>query len=161
MQKSVPSFPINTDSRRASGLAPGWRQLSRAGTLDMSNLSFPHRHFYLTYYDYYPIHHALRGESEKQLSANLGWIHYRALMRVQRHEARNFYAVEAEKKHWSGRELERQIESLLFDRLAKSKDKKGLLQLAKRGQEIETPVDAIKEPVVLEFLNIPESHQIN
>ena len=118
------------------------------------------RQFYLIYHEYGPIHHAVRGESEKQLSANLGWIHYRALMRVQRPEARNFYAVEAEKNHWSGRELERQIDSLLFDRLAKSKDKKGLLRLAKKGQEIETPIDALKEPVVLEFLNIPESHRL-
>lgn len=118
------------------------------------------RQFYLAYHDYYPIHHAVRGESKKQLSSNLGWIHYRALMRVQRQEARNFYTVEAEKNHWSGRELERQIDSLLFDRLAKSKDKKGLLRLANRGQEIETPVDALKEPLVLEFLNIPESHRL-
>lgn len=117
------------------------------------------RQFYLTYHDY-PIHHALRGESKKQLNPNLGWIHYRALMRVQRQEARDFYTVEAEKNQWSGRELERQIESLLFDRLAKSKDKKGLLQLAKRGHEIENLADALKEPVVLEFLNIPESHRL-
>lgn len=117
------------------------------------------RQFYLTYQDY-PIHHAVRGESKKQLSSNLGWIHYRALMRVQRQEARDFYTVEAEQNHWSGRELERQIESLLFDRLAKSKDKKGLLKLAKKGHEIETPADALKEPVVLEFLNIPESHRL-
>ena len=48
----------------------------------------------------------------------------------------------------------------MFDRLAKSRDKKGLLRLAKKGQEIQNPEDAIKDPVVLEFLNIPESHRL-
>jgi hypothetical protein len=89
------------------------------------------RQFYLTYSDL-QISHALRGESDKSLllSPNLGWIHYRALMRVDRKEARQFYSIEAEKNAWSGRELERQINSLLYDRLAKSKDKEGLLALA-------------------------------
>ncbi len=118
------------------------------------------RQFYLTYSDYCPIRHALRGELETQLSAGLGWTHYRALMRLDRTEARQFYEIEAEKNRWSGRELERQIASLLFDRLAKSKDKSGLMQLARQGQEITKAEDAIKEPVVLEFLNLPESHRL-
>jgi predicted nuclease of restriction endonuclease-like (RecB) superfamily len=50
--------------------------------------------------------------------------------------------------------------SLLFDRLAKSKDKKGLMKLACEGQEIIKPEDAIKEPIILEFLNIPEAHKL-
>jgi len=94
------------------------------------------------------------------LSPNLGWIHYRALMRIDRVEARQFYTVETEKNAWSGRELERQINSLLFDRLAKSKDKRGLLALARDGQEINNPEDAIKEPLILEFLGLPESHRL-
>lgn len=118
------------------------------------------RQFYLVYSDYEPIHHAVRGEFKKQFSSHLGWIHYRALMRVSRLEARYFYEIEAEKNNWAGRELERQIDSLLFDRLAKSKDKKGLLRLAQKGQEVINPEDALKEPVVLEFLNIPESHRL-
>jgi predicted nuclease of restriction endonuclease-like (RecB) superfamily len=118
------------------------------------------RQFYLAYPDL-RISHALRGESgDSEFSLNLGWIHYRALMRVERKEARQFYTIEAEKNCWSGRELERQINSLLFDRIAKSKDKIGLLNLAKEGQEINTPEDAIKEPVVLEFLGIPESTKL-
>ena len=116
------------------------------------------RQFYLIYHDYEPIHHAMRGESKKQLSSNLGWIHYRALMRIERQGVRRFYEVETEKNNWSGRELERQINSLLFERLAKSKDKSGLLRLAQKGQIIENPIDALKEPVILEFLDIPESH---
>lgn len=56
--------------------------------------------------------------------------------------------------------MDRQIESLLYERLAKSKSKEQLLLLAKKGQEINKPEDAIKDPVVLEFLGIPESHQL-
>ena len=95
-----------------------------------------------------------------EFSKNLGWIHYRALMRESRPGARNFYQLEAEKNHWSGRELERQMGSLLFERLAKSKDKNGLMKLACKGQEIIKPEDAIKEPIVLEFLGLPESHKL-
>jgi predicted nuclease of restriction endonuclease-like (RecB) superfamily len=97
---------------------------------------------------------------EHEFKPNLGWIHYRALMRVHTLEARSFYEIEAEKNCWSGRELERQIDSLLFERLAKSRDKKGLLRLACKGQEIVTPSDAIKEPIILEFVGMPESHRL-
>jgi predicted nuclease of restriction endonuclease-like (RecB) superfamily len=90
--------------------------------------------------------------------SKLGWIHYRALMRITRPEARQFYEIEAIKNNWSGRELERQIASLLFDRLAKSKNKEGLLVLASMGQEILTPEDAIRDPIILEFLHLPESN---
>lgn len=117
------------------------------------------RQFYLTYPDI-GIHHALRGESEKGLKLNLGWIHYRALMRVHNSEARNFYEIEAEKNSWSGRELERQINSLLFERLAKSRDKKGLMRLACKGHKVNVASDAIKEPIVLEFVGFPESHRL-
>jgi predicted nuclease of restriction endonuclease-like (RecB) superfamily len=81
-------------------------------------------------------------------------------MRISRPEARKFYEIEATKNRWSARELARQANSLLFDRLAKSKDKEGLLRLVQEGQEITKPVDAIKDPFVLEFLNIPEAHQL-
>jgi predicted nuclease of restriction endonuclease-like (RecB) superfamily len=97
---------------------------------------------------------------ENAFSPNLGWIHYRALMRIHTLEARSFYKIEAEKNCWSGRELERQINSLLFERLAKSRDKKGLMRLACKGQEIDTPADAIKEPIILEFVGMPESHRL-
>ncbi len=117
------------------------------------------RQLYLSY-SHLSIHHALRGESSDEFSLNLGWTHYRALMRVHRLEARRFYTLEAEKNRWSGRELERQINSLLFDRLAKSKDKKGLMKLSTKGQEISKPEDAIKEPLILEFLGLPESYRL-
>lgn len=120
------------------------------------------RQFYLVYQNYPPISYASRSQlAEKTLNSNLGWVHYRALMRISDTNARSFYEIEAINKNWSGRELERQIDSLLFERLAKSKDKKGLMELASKGQILRTPVDAIKDPVVLEFLEIPESTKLS
>jgi predicted nuclease of restriction endonuclease-like (RecB) superfamily len=94
------------------------------------------------------------------LSPNLSWTHYRTLLRVSRTEARDFYEIEAIRNAWSARELERQIGSLLFDRLAKSRDKAGLMRLATQGQEIARSIDALKDPVVLEFLDLPESPRL-
>ncbi len=91
---------------------------------------------------------------------NLSWSIYVELMRVARPEARNFYAIEAAKNHWSKRELKRQIGSLLYDRLMHSRDKETVLSLAQKGQEFLTPLDALKEPFVLEFLGLPESHKL-
>ena len=81
-------------------------------------------------------------------------------MRVEKDEARSFYEIEAERNRWSVRQLERQINSLLFDRLLKSRDKKGVMQLANEGHRVEKSVDAIKDPYVLEFLDLPESHRL-
>ena len=89
-----------------------------------------------------------------QLSPNLSWSLYRHLLRVALPEARAFYEIEAIQNRWSARELERQINSLLYDRLAASRDKKGLLRLARNGQEIAGPLDVFKDPLVLEFLKI-------
>lgn len=75
-------------------------------------------------------------------------------------EARSFYELETAKNHWSSRELERQINTLLFERLAKSRDKAGLLRLATHGQEVATPEDVLKDPLVLEFVGLPESHRL-
>lgn len=121
------------------------------------------RRFYLIY----------QGEQETQISdalrrklqapkfnPKLSWTHYRELIRISRNEARNFYEIEAAKNNWSTRELKRQIGSLLFDRLLKSKDKEGLLKLASQGQEIHVPEDTMKDPIVLEFLGLPESHRL-
>ena len=94
------------------------------------------------------------------LHPHLSWTHYRTLLRVSRSEARNFYEIESIRNAWSARELERQIGSLLFDRLAKSKDKKGLIRLASHGQEVSQPIDVLKDPLVLEFLDLPESPKL-
>lgn len=111
--------------------------------------------------------HAVRGESATApswqpgtLNPNLSWTHYRTLLRVSRAEARAFYEIEAAQNCWSARELERQINSLLFDRLVKSRDKKGLMRLALRGQEVARPIDVLKDPMVLEFLDLPESPRL-
>jgi predicted nuclease of restriction endonuclease-like (RecB) superfamily len=95
-----------------------------------------------------------------RLSPNLSWTHYRTILRVDSPEARAFYEIEAIKNNWSARELERQISSLLFERLAKSRDKAGLMKLATQGQEIATPTDVFKDPVVIEFLGLPESPRL-
>ncbi|MDD2715254.1 MAG: PDDEXK nuclease domain-containing protein [Candidatus Wallbacteria bacterium] len=122
------------------------------------------RNFYLCYQERTPeILHALRGESaagSTGFSSRLSWTHYRLLMRVEKAEARSFYEIEAEKNGWSSRQLERQINSLFFQRLLKSRDKKGMLKLATDGQLIEKPIDIIKDPYILEFLDLPESSQL-
>ncbi len=94
------------------------------------------------------------------LNAGLSWTHYRALMRVRSEHVRAFYEIEAVQQNWKARELERQIQSLLFERLAKSRDKKGLMRLATKGHEVQTPADVFKDPLVIEFLGLPESHRL-
>jgi len=94
------------------------------------------------------------------LHPSLSWTHYRALMRVSNPPARAFYEIEAIQQNWNARELERQIQSLLFERLAKSRDKKGVMALATKGHVVQTPADVFKDPVVIEFLGLPESYRL-
>ena len=86
----------------------------------------------------------------------LTWSHYLVLLKVRDDQARAFYEIEAAREAWSVRELERQIASLLCERLAKSRDKDEVLALAKRGQQVAEPRDVIKDPFVLEFLGLEE-----
>jgi predicted nuclease of restriction endonuclease-like (RecB) superfamily len=109
-----------------------------------SNLKYM-RQFYLTFSN----SHALRDE--------LTWTHYRLLLKIEKEEARNFYMLEAIKDNWSTRELERQINSLLYERLALSKDEGKVLELSTKGQVIQEPKDIIKDPYVLEFLDLKEN----
>ena len=88
--------------------------------------------------------------------ASLGWSHYLALMRIENPQARTFYEIEAAREVWATRELERQIASLLFERLAMNKDQDEILALARRGQVVAVPSDVIKDPFVLEFLDLRE-----
>jgi predicted nuclease of restriction endonuclease-like (RecB) superfamily len=113
---------------------------------DRSNL-FHMRAFYLTY----PKVDALR----RQLS----WTHYRLLIRVDNADARAFYEAEAVNARWSTRELGRQIHSLLFDRLALSRDKAGVIELARKGHEITRPSDLVKDPFVLEFAGLRQDER--
>ena len=117
------------------------------------------RQFYIVYKEKEPeCLHPKRSNSEKKilhtLCAELSWSHYLVLMRVSKSEARAFYERECVANNWSARELERQKGSLLFERLALSKDKKGLMKLARRGQEIKKYEDMIKDPYVLEFTGL-------
>ncbi len=90
----------------------------------------------------------------------LSWSLYRLLLRVESENARAFYEIEAVTNAWSARELERQINSLLFERVSKSKDKAGVLELATKGQEIQRPADLFKDTMVIEFLGLPESPRL-
>jgi predicted nuclease of restriction endonuclease-like (RecB) superfamily len=103
----------------------------------------------------------LRKSKTSIVMPNLSWSHYIELIRITRAEARNFYALEAAKNNWNVRELKRQIASFLFDRISKRKDKNKVLRLAYKGHEINTPEDAIKEPLVLEFLGAPQPHKMS
>lgn len=103
---------------------------------------------------------SVRAWQPGMLNPNLSWSHYRQLLRVGRQEARGFYEIEAANSGWTVRELSRQIGSLLFDRIAKSREKAGLLRLASHGQEIAQPIDVLKDPIVLEFLDLPESPRL-
>ena len=94
------------------------------------------------------------------LHPNLSWTHYRTLLRLEKAQARAFYEIESIKNNWSARELERQINSLLYQRLAMSRDKKGLLRLAARGHEVRAPADVFKDPVVMEFLGLPATPKV-
>ncbi|MBA4301912.1 MAG: hypothetical protein C0433_17690 [Cyclobacterium sp.] len=93
------------------------------------------------------------------LSNVLSWSHYFEILRSEHELEISFYSKQAEKENWSVRELKRQMKSMLFHRLAMSKDKKGVLELSKKGQEIQKADDILKDPYVLEFLNIPQNHQ--
>jgi predicted nuclease of restriction endonuclease-like (RecB) superfamily len=78
------------------------------------------------------------------------------LLKVKNENERNFYEIEAAANNWSVRELQRQYNSALFERLALSKDKKSIRQLAEKGQLIENPSDILKSHYVLEFLGLKE-----
>lgn len=93
------------------------------------------------------------------LSGQLTWSHYVEILKAENEQEISFYAKQAERDKWSVRELKRQMKSMLFHRLALSTDKEGVLKLANEGHEIQHPEDLIKDPFVLEFLNIPEQHQ--
>jgi predicted nuclease of restriction endonuclease-like (RecB) superfamily len=106
------------------------------------------RRFYLVY------------QKWQTVSAKLSWSHYIALIGISNDTARKFYEKQTLNENLSVRELERQIDSSLFERLALSKDKKGVLQLSKKGHIVSHPTEAVKDPYVLDFLKIPQSHKM-
>lgn len=92
--------------------------------------------------------------------AKLSWTHFVTLLGVSDEIARKFYAKQAVLENWGYRELERQINSSLFERLALSKNKKDVLRLSEKGNLVSEPIEAIKDPYVLDFLKIPQSRKM-
>ena len=86
----------------------------------------------------------------------LSWSHYLILMRIENPDERSFYEIEAVQNNWSLRELRRQIDSALYERLALSKNKNEIKELSLKGQIIEKPKDLVKDPYILEFLGLEE-----
>jgi predicted nuclease of restriction endonuclease-like (RecB) superfamily len=95
------------------------------------------------------------------VTGKLTWTHYADLLGVSDDYARGFYEKQAINENWSVRELKRQIGSSLFERLALSQDKSGILKLSKKGQLISQPKDIVKDPYVLEFLQFPEEYRMS
>ena len=90
------------------------------------------------------------------LTGNLSWSHYTELLSISDNLARSFYEQQCARENWSVRELKRQRDSALFERLALSKDKAEVLALVQTGQTVVYPKDLIKDPYVFEFLELPE-----
>ena len=86
----------------------------------------------------------------------LSWSHYLKLMRIENVDERHFYEIEAAMNDWSLSELKRQVDSCLYERLLASSDKDKVRQLAQQGQIYEKPADAVKNPYILEFLDLDE-----
>ena len=110
------------------------------------------RRFYTTF----PIRNALRSE--------LAWTHYRLLCKVKDEDARLWYMNEAANEHWSSRQLDRQISTLYYERLLASREKEPVIEEANEKLVQVEPVDFIKDPYVLEFLNLkeyPRLHESN
>ncbi|MEQ1837119.1 MAG: PDDEXK nuclease domain-containing protein [Candidatus Nitrotoga sp.] len=99
-------------------------------------------------------------ESPSGFHPNLSWSHYRALMRVENIAARQFYETEAVQSNWSRRDLERQIGSLFYERLLDSTDKTAMLEGVRHEAMPLNPLDMLKDPYVLEFLDLPSVPQL-
>ncbi len=121
------------------------------------------RRFYLTYSITEKTSRNFTIEKSETVSRNsdnidfqLSWSHFLFLVRIDNPEERKFYEIEATNNNWSLRELQRQFDTALFQRLVLSRDKKGIKVLSEKGQLIEKPKDTIKDPYILEFLGLPE-----
>jgi len=100
------------------------------------------------FYRLFPIANALRSQ--------LSWTHYRTIIRIDNEDKREFYIAESTKNNWSARQLERQINSQLFERLLMSSAVKKVLQIARDEQIPTLPTEIIKDPMVLEFLGLKQ-----
>lgn len=91
---------------------------------------------------------------DKKIPFQLSWSHYQVLMRIENADERNFYEKEAILSNWDVRTLKRQYNSSLFERLAMSREKDRVLELANDGITLYKPQDVLKSPFVLEFLGM-------
>ena len=132
------------------------KELSRTLTQEfgkgfsVSNIQFMRR-----FYQAYTI--------QQTVSVKLSWSHYCELLSISDPDKRSFYEKEAVNANWSVRELKRQIESSLFERLLLSRgdaNKEQVLSLALKGNEISQPSDIIRDPYVFEFLGLPEDKPV-
>ena len=117
------------------------------------------RRFYLTYGKTQTLSAELKNRNNEIPEFKLSWSHYLFLMGLNDIEERKFYEIETHKNDWSLRELRRQYDTALYQRLVLNKDKKGIKQLSQKGQILETPKDSVKDPYVLEFLGLPEDRK--
>lgn len=118
------------------------------------------RQFYLVYSQNRIFSSAIRkSDSGPRQTFTLSWTHYLRLMRMENPDERRFYEIEATQNNWSVRELQRQFDASLYERLALSRDKEGVKDLAQQGQIVEKAEDILKDPYVLEFVGLPELPQ--
>jgi predicted nuclease of restriction endonuclease-like (RecB) superfamily len=137
-----------------------------------SNLEYMRR-FFITYQDRLQIPQFKTGESVNPAIAQfetgqlttqvahsrpfcLSWTHYVFLLGIENADERSFYEIETSDQNWNLKELKRQFDTSLYERLALSRDKAGIRQLAAQGQIVSQPKDLLKEPLVLEFLGLAE-----
>ncbi len=149
--KHIVEFEQNGQAKVAYGKSPLTR-LSQILTAQFGRgFSRPNlvnmRKFYLTY------------PNCQTLSDNLSWSHVCQLLLIDDDLERSFYEKECAAQKWNFRELKRQMSSALYLRLAASKDKEGILQLAKQGIVVNKPEDIIRDSYTLEFLGIPEDYR--
>ena len=111
-----------------------------------SGFSYRQLAFCRQFYKTYPIVNALRSQ--------FNWTQYRLLIQIDNPDKREYYELEAMNNCWTARELERQINSGLYERLLLSNDKEAVLAVARRERIPETPLEIIKDPMVLEFLGL-------
>ncbi len=115
-----------------------------------SGFSYRQLAFCRQFYKTYPNMNALRSQ--------FNWYQYRLLIQIDDKDKREYYELEASNNNWTGRELERQINSGLYERLLLSNDKKSVLEVARKERIPESPTEIIKDPMVLEFLGLrPEA----
>jgi predicted nuclease of restriction endonuclease-like (RecB) superfamily len=101
---------------------------------------------YRQFYRFFPITSALRTQ--------LSWTHYKLLISIENNDKREYYLEESSNQNWSSRQLERQINSQLYERLLLSNDKQSVLEVARKEKQPQSPSEIIKDPMVLEFLGL-------